>query len=139
MSKLSDTAWIMGRAQSLGFDLCGIVHAEKFPELEYTAEWLARGYAGEMKYLGDPRRADPREAMPGVRSVIVCLLNYNTSHPLSTESPQMNVDGEPHGWISRYAWGDDYHDVLGRKLGKLVAALCEQFSEPFEARAYVDT
>ena len=49
------------------------------------------------------------------------------------------VDG-PRGWISRYAWGDDYHDVLRKKLDALVAAIRERFAEePFEARAYADT
>jgi len=45
----------------------------------------------------------------------------------------------PRGWISRYAWGDDYHDVLGVKLDALVAAMRAEFAEPFDARAYVDT
>ena len=49
MSSGSDTAWIVERASALGFDLCGVVRAEKFPELELTKEWLALGYAGEMK------------------------------------------------------------------------------------------
>jgi epoxyqueuosine reductase len=125
------------QAKSLGFDLCGIVHAEKFPELEHTSEWLARGYAGEMKYLQDLRRADAKRAMPGIRNAIVCLLNYNTEQPLSTDRPM--PDGEPRGWISRYAWGDDYHDVLQERLDALVEFLRERFSEPFDVRAYVDT
>ncbi len=139
MSALADKAWIVDQAKSLGFDLCGVVRAEKFPELEHTTEWLARGYGGEMKYLADPRRGDPRAAMPGVRSVIVCLLNYNTPFPLSTESTKMGGDGEPRAWISRYAWGDDYHYVLGKMMEGLVSALRERFPAPFEARAYVDT
>src|SRR5437879_4223378 len=53
MMPLADTLWIVDRAKSLGFDLCGVVRAEKFPELNQMPEWLARGYAGEMKYLVD--------------------------------------------------------------------------------------
>jgi epoxyqueuosine reductase len=139
MKPPADTVWIVDQAKSLGFDLCGIVQAERFPELERTSEWLAHGYAGEMKYLADPRRVDPKRAMPGIRSVIVCLLNYNTEQPLSTDRASPENDTEPHGWISRYAWGDDYHDVLRERLDTLVEFLRERFSEPFEARAYVDT
>ena len=119
--------------------MCGVVRAEKFPELENTKDWLKRGYAGEMNYLFDPRREDPRGAMPGVQSVIVCLLNYNTDHPLSLDAKPRGQEHDPRGWISRYAWGDDYHDVLKERLQALVVLLRERFPEPFEARAYVDT
>jgi epoxyqueuosine reductase len=139
MKPLADTVWIVDQAKSLGFDLCGVVRAEKFPELEHTPEWLALGYAGEMKYLADPRRCDPRTVLPGIKSVIVCLLNYNTENPLSTDPAELTGNGEPRGWISRYAWGDDYHDVLRDRLEGLIEFLRERFSEPFEARAYVDT
>jgi epoxyqueuosine reductase len=139
MKQLADTVWIVDQAKSLGFDLCGVVRAEKFPELEHTSEWLARGYAGETKYLADPRRADPQSAIPGIRSAIVCLLNYNTEHSRSTDPVAFDSDQEPRGWISRYAWGDDYHDVLRDRLEGLVEFLRERFSEPVEARAYVDT
>jgi epoxyqueuosine reductase len=139
MKPPADTVWIVEQAKSLGFDLCGIVQAEKFPELEHTSKWLARGYAGEMKYLADPRRADPKRVMPGIRSVIICLLNYNTEQLLSTDCAMPDNDGEPRGWISRYAWGDDYHDVLRERLEALVGFLRGRFSEPFDARAYVDT
>jgi epoxyqueuosine reductase len=139
MMPLADTLWVVDQAKTLGFDLCGVVRAEKFPELEQTSEWLARGYAGEMRYLADPRRADPQTAMPGIRSAIVGLLNYNTARPLSTDPAVPINDAQPAGWISRYAWGDDYHDVLRERLDALVGSLRERFTEPFEARAYVDT
>jgi epoxyqueuosine reductase len=102
-------------------------------------EWLARGYAGEMKYLADPRRSHPQTVMPGIRSAIVGLLNYNTARPLSTDPVPHGENGEPRGWISRYAWGDDYHDVLRGRLDGLRESLRERFTGPFEARAYVDT
>ena len=139
MKERADTTWIVEQAKGAGFDLCGMVRAEKFPELENTPDWLARGYAGEMKYLFDSRREDPRSAMPGVRSVIVCLLNYNTGHPLSTDTKTSFQKDERKGWVSRYGWGDDYHDVLLERLEALIALLQERFVEPFEARAYVDT
>ena len=102
-------------------------------------EWLARGYAGEMKYLHDSRRNDPTQVLAGARSIIVVALNYRTAHPYSTEVPASQADEPPRGWISRYAWGRDYHEVLDAKLDALIAAMREVFPEPFEARAYVDT
>jgi epoxyqueuosine reductase len=139
MKQISDTQWVIAHAKSLGFDLCGVVRAEKFPELANTSQWLASGYAGEMNYLSDPRRADPQSVMRGVRSIIVCLLNYNTAQPLSTDLRAPRNDGEPRAWISRYSWGDDYHEVLRVRLNALVEALRERVREPFESRAYVDT
>jgi len=153
----SETAWIAQRAKALGFDLCGVVRAAKFPELLRTEEWLARGYAGKMKYLEDGRRRDPASAMPGIRSVIVCALNYNTDKPKSRDviggdrrrgvpsgraSSASSEEGSdsPRGWISRYAWGSDYHVLLRKKLAGLAASMRERFcDEPFEARAYADT
>ena len=139
MAQAAEKVWIVEQAKSLGFDLCGVVRADKFPELENASEWLSRGYAGEMKYLSDSRRDDPRKAMPGVRSIVVCLLNYNTDQPVSTDTQVAVRDSEPRAWISRYAWGDDYHEVLGKRLEALIALLRERFHEPFEARGYVDT
>lgn len=140
MKQTADMVWIVEQAKAVGFDLCGVARAEEFPELGNTTEWLARGYAGEMKYLHDPRREDPRAAMPGIRSVIVCALGYNTEHPLSTDAKVLlGNEEEPRGWVSRYGWGDDYHDVLLERLEALIARLRGRFREPFEARAYVDT
>jgi len=139
MRAAADTAWIEERAKTLGFDLCGVVRAEKFPELAQTEEWLARGYAGEMEYLSDARRSNPQNAMPGIRTVIVCALNYNTEQPKSTDVAATVEGDEPRGWISRYAWGSDYHVVVREKLDNLLAALRQNFEEPFEARVYADT
>jgi epoxyqueuosine reductase len=127
-------------ARAAGFDLCGIAPAVEFPELAHLSEWLERGYAGEMRYLQDARRHSPELAMHGARSVIVCALNYNTALPPSTEPPaKATPQSGPRGWISRYAWGDDYHNVLGEKLETMIQKLRGEFAEPFEARAYVDT
>jgi epoxyqueuosine reductase len=138
MNSPSETAWIVDRAIALGFDLCGVVRAEKFPELDLAKEWLARGYAGEMKYLADERRANPQSVMPGIRSVIVCALNYNSSQPRSIDASN-HQEAEPRGWISRYAWGQDYHEVLQQKLQSLADSLPLRFTEPHESRIYADT
>ena len=127
-------------ARAAGFDLCGIAPAAEFPELARLEEWLERGHAGEMRYLHDARRRSPAHAMQGARTVIVCALNYNTALPSSTDAPAPPTPrAGSRGWISRYAWGDDYHKVLGEKLETLIQHLRREFTEPFEARAYVDT
>ena len=134
-------AWIIEYAKEIGFDLCGIVCAQDFPDLAHFSDWLNRGYAGQMQYLEDPRRRDPGLVMADLRSVIVCALNYNTEHPYSTEAAGVAraSGGAPRGWISRYAWGDDYHQVMCDRLNALLAAMRDRFAEPFTARAYADT
>jgi epoxyqueuosine reductase len=133
------TRWVCAQARELGFDLCGVAPADAFEELANYCAWLDRGYAGKMDYLRDPRRCDPQAVLEGARSLIVVALNYNSAQPYSTEQAGMPIDDSPRGWISRYAWGDDYHDVLRQKLNALVARMRKQWREPFEARAYVDT
>lgn len=139
MTPAERTAWVCERARNVGFDLCGVADPNALAELVRLREWLARGYAGEMNYLRDPRRADPALVLEGVRSLIVVALNYNSPQPYSTEFTARASDDSPRGWISRYAWGDDYHDMIGRKLHAFLVAMRAQFAEPFEARAYVDT
>jgi epoxyqueuosine reductase len=133
------TGWICERAAALGFDLCGVAPAVAYPELERFPEWLGRGYAGEMKYLEDARRRDPRLVLDGARSVIVVAMNYNTAQAPSSAMNGHAGGGDARGWISRYAWGDDYHQVLRGRLDALLEAMRVQFAGPFEARAYVDT
>lgn len=107
-------AHIKRRARDAGFDKVGIVPAEGLAaEGGRLREWLARGYHGEMAWMArDPeKRSDPRLLMPGARSVVVVAMNYYTEHS--------HADNPDLGKISRYAWGDDYHDVLGEKLREL--------------------
>ena len=145
MNAALKTSWICDQARAIGFDLCGVapVHGDEnhLLELQHLPEWLNRGHAGEMNYLHDPRRADPALAMDGARSLIVVALNYNSARPYSTavEAAATDSDAVPRGWISRYAWGDDYHETMWQKLNALVGGMREQWPEPFEARAYADT
>ena len=143
MQPPADTDWVVEQAVAIGFDLCGVAAAADLADparAQELEQWLARGYAGEMRYLHDPRRLDPARVLPDAKSVIVCALNYSTAHPYSTEAAAQNaISSEPRGWISRYAWGDDYHEVLGKKLDQLVAALRERFGDFFTGRSYVDT
>jgi epoxyqueuosine reductase len=133
------TRWVCEQARELGFDLCGVAPADAFAELTNYSEWLERGCAGEMGYLRDARRADPRAVLDGARSLIVVALNYNSAHPYSTEQSAVPCEDLPRGWISRYAWGDDYHEVLREKLNALVSRMRAEWLDSFDARAYVDT
>jgi epoxyqueuosine reductase len=130
------SARIKAKALELGFDLCGIAPAADYPELKFFREWLDRGYAGEMAYLNRSadRRADVRHVIPSAKSVIVTATIYNTDRPYSTESKN-----PAHAHVARYAWGDDYHDVIGKRMEQLLDWMRTASSEPFEARAYVDT
>jgi len=121
-------------ARETGFDLVGIADAAPPPELGFFAEWVARGYAGEMGYLTSQvaRRSDLRAALPWARSVVCLGLQYDTPAPYSTET------GAERGWIARYAWGDDYHDVMAALLDRLAARLLEAIG-PLRARPYADT
>ena len=129
-------AGIKSEAAAAGFDLCGIAPAAGFPELRFLSEWLDRGYAGEMQYMHrtSERRLDVRSVMPSARSVISLGVVYNAERPYSTE----NAD-PAEAAIARYAWGDDYHVVIERRLERLVGRIRGLAGNAVELRAYVDT
>jgi epoxyqueuosine reductase len=109
-------------AQDCGFELAGIASAQPLPDdSRRYLDWVDRGMAGAMGYLTDRRaqvRTDPKLIFPGARSILCVAKLYNGPQPRSTE-----VNEAGHGWISRYAWGDDYHDVMRRGLEQLAAKL----------------
>src|ERR1700720_527942 len=119
MSQSSQIAYLVKEAaRAAGFELAGIAPAHDFDDLNRFREWIAAGYAGEMKYMeardkaGQLKRASLRSAAPWARSVIVCAINYNTANPYSTQ-----VGDSERGWISRYAWSrEDYHEAVMRRL-----------------------
>ncbi|MGH7802294.1 MAG: tRNA epoxyqueuosine(34) reductase QueG [Thermodesulfobacteriota bacterium] len=127
---------IKEKALEIGFDLIGISPVDLFPENQFYKEWLARGFAGEMKYMEkEPeKREDIRNMLPDAKSVISCGLNYNTNYPYS-----MNETDKQKGWISRYAWGGDYHDIIKKKLQILLEFIKANSPQDIEARVYVDT
>ncbi len=108
---------IKAQARSLGFSLCGIAAAGAFPELRFLREWLDRGYAGEMRYMERTadRRADVRQVLPDARAVIALATNYNVDRPYSVEQADPG-----RARISRYAWGADYHEVVGGRTAALL-------------------
>jgi epoxyqueuosine reductase len=127
---------VKARAAELGFDLCGVAPAAAHRELAFLREWLDRGYAGEMHYLHRTadRRADVRHVLPSARSVISLGTVYNTDRPYSTE-----IADQSRALLARYAWGDDYHEVIRQRLDALVDWMRTQSGPEFDARAYVDT
>jgi epoxyqueuosine reductase len=80
------------------------------------------------------RRADVRHVLPSAQTVIVTATVYNTDRPYSTESAD-----SARAQIARYAWGDDYHEVIGARLESLLVWMRDASPAPFDARAYVDT
>ena len=104
------------RVLAEGFEKVGIVPASALErEYEQLDEWLRRGYHGQMKWMArNPEmRTDPRKLFPAARSVIVVAKNYYTA--------AQHEDETQTGKVSRYAWGDDYHDVVGARLRSLLS------------------
>ena len=187
------------RALDLGFDLAGISPIGVWKDLEFSRRWVEKGFNGEMRYLENPKRFDPRLVLPSAKSVICVGLIYNTPLPYSTEaggaslrsqelevrsqeteekvsgvrcrvpegqcapekeakkdsrdlrlkiapapSPEppapffFNGQPAPRAWISRYAWGQDYHETMRAKLEQLRKAL-EDLAPGVATRIFVDT
>ena len=101
----------------MGFDLVGITQAEPPKMIGRYQKWLDKGYAGKMDYLKRHLnlKRDPKTILSEAKSVICVGMNYYTIEP----DPARKVD-PLRGQISRYAWGDDYHDIIRAKLKKLV-------------------
>jgi epoxyqueuosine reductase len=131
------TAQVKELAAACGFELAGIAPALPSDDFVRFKDWRAAGMAGEMKYLDDRRgdlRSDPRHLLPSAKTIVCAGKLYNTTQPLSTECEM----GE-RGWISRYAWGRDYHDELRARLEALLERIRAEHGQPLEARVCVDT
>ena len=123
---------IRDRALSLGFDACGFAPACPAPHAEAFRAWLEAGCAGDMHWMENnpDRRTDPTLVLEEARSVIVVARNYA---PAGTAQ---HHDAAQSAQIARYAWGDDYHEVLTPRLKSL-----DGFLESLggRQRSYVDT
>ena len=124
-------ACVKSLAAELGFDDCRIARAAEAGHSAQFRQWLGEGCHGDMTWLArDPqRRCDPREVLPGCQSVICLALNY---YPGSSPLPQSAATFR----IARYAWNDDYHDLIETKLAAFDAALRARGGLQ---RCYVDT
>ena len=127
------TETIKSAACQLGFSLVGICPAVSPTGITRFAEWLTRGYAGEMNYLAARQSAyeHPNHILDGARSIVMLGLPYSGIRPYPPALGQ--------GRVSRYVWsGNDYHDVIHDKLKHLVELL--RATAPFaRARGVVDS
>jgi epoxyqueuosine reductase len=124
---------IKTRALELGFSLVGIAAARPLPEeSSRLQEWLQRGYQGSMTWMErwSEKRNDPRVILPGAQSVVCVAMNYYT--------PAEHRNDPGFGKVSRYAWGEDYHRLIGRKLEDFRTWMVREFAGT-DATWYVDT
>ena len=124
---------LIAYARELGFDSCRIAACAAPGHASEFRTWLREGAAGEMSYMerGKEKRCDPQKVLPGARSIVVVALNY-----WQGESATPKVFGAATGRVARYAWGEDYHQVIPQKLDKI-----DNFLRRFGGRqkSYVDT
>ena len=126
------TSIVKAIAKDLGFDFCGISKAEQLSEEAFQLEnWLNKGMHGQMSYMENhfDKRIDPRQLVPGAKSVISLLFNYYTDTiQEDPESPK----------LSMYAMGEDYHFVIKRKLFLFLDQIRLQIGD-VEGRVFVDS
>jgi len=123
---------IKDQARKLGFDGCGIARAEALQEdAVHLNDWLARHYQAGMAYMEKytEKRVDPAKLVEGAHSVISVLLNY---YPGKTQTdPEAPV-------LAKYAYGKDYHDVVRKKLKRLLNYIHSDIA-PVNGRVFVDS
>jgi epoxyqueuosine reductase len=124
---------IKEEAQCLGFDLVGISAARAPVHANSFADWLRRGFAGEMGYMARTAemRRRPEAVVPWAQSVVSVGMNYQTQPDGAT--PRLA------GRIARYAWGEDYHDVMKQRLETLHQTIQTLCDFPVEGRAFIDS
>ncbi|MEO6539869.1 MAG: tRNA epoxyqueuosine(34) reductase QueG [Ferruginibacter sp.] len=125
------TEIIKNLAAAYGFDHCGIAKARLLDEdAKRLEKWLNKGMHGTMQYMEDhfDLRIDPSKLVPGARSVITLLLNYYPEQKQRADAPK----------ISKYAYGNDYHEVIRAKLKLFLQQIKEQVGE-VHGRGFVDS
>ncbi len=133
---LALTQQIHARANDLGFELVGITPAAQSETIARYRQWIENGYAGKMGYLERhlPLKVDVRQLLAEAKSVISLAMNYYTLDP-----PKALAEDPARGQISRYAWGDDYHDVIRQRLSELVDFIKQTAETELKTRVCVDT
>lgn len=131
MSIVKHTQLIKQFSKQLGFDYCGIAKAERLDEdAKRLEQWLNKNMHGSMRYMANhfDLRVDPTKLVPGAKSVITLMLNYYPSAKQSTDTPK----------ISKYAYGEDYHEVIREKLKELMKLIKVSVGE-INGRGFVDS
>lgn len=142
------TRLIRTLADEQGFDHCGIARAARLDDDARRLErWLSKGMQGTMSYMerNFDLRVDPTKLVPGARSVVTLLMNHfpqvhfpkvPLASPTSPRDfPEVHF---PEGRVARYAWGEDYHEVIRPKLNEMLRRLTE-LTGPLQARGFVDS
>lgn len=130
-------------AREIGFDSCRVAACASAPHGDEFRDWLGQGGHGEMGYMecGKEKRCDPQKVLPEAHSIVVLAMNYFQGDAARPPSRSFGVAGRAAaaartGRIARYAWGDDYHDLIEKKLARI-----DHFLREFGGRqkCYVDT
>ncbi len=127
----NNTKFIKNYAASLGFDFCGIAKAVRLDDdAKRLEQWLGKNFNGTMQYMENnfELRIDPSKLVPGAKSVITLLLNYFPAQQQNSDAPK----------ISKYAFGNDYHEVIRSKLKLLLQHIQENIGE-INGRGFVDS
>lgn len=130
----SADAVVRAAAADLGFEVAAVASVEPLDRDRAALEaWLAAGRHGDMGYLAeDPaRRSRPSALLPEARSVVVVAVEHETS------AAPFVAEGR-YGRVARYAWGRDYHVVVGERLGRLADELGRRLGRAVRARSLVD-
>jgi epoxyqueuosine reductase len=123
---------LLSFVREIGFDSCRIAACSSPPHANEFRIWLHDEAHGEMSYMerGEEKRCDPHKVLPGARAIVVLALNYFQGSRKTGDTPAAA------GKIARYAWGDDYHDLIASKLDKIDEFLRESGGRQ---KCYVDT
>lgn len=129
---------IIKDARELGFDLVGFAEAKPLDlHFEHYSLWLSSGFHATMKFLENnlSLRENPALLLDGAKSIIVLGTHYNA--PFDYNDNKLNESVKKYGKIARYAWGDDYHEVLNKSADLLIERIKNKYAA--ECRRFTDT
>lgn len=124
-------SYIIQQASALGFDYCGFAEAKPLDEdARRLEQWLSKGMHGTMQYMENhfDLRIDPTKLFPGANTVITLLFNYYPSEKQNDRAPK----------IAKYAYGEDYHEIIRKKLNQLLQCIKNEIGE-IQGRGFVDS